>query len=245
MVKRLLSTLSVFLLCLLINAQVTTEPAFIPKDHAGEIIVKFNPAEGNGDMVGATACYAHTGVITAKSKDGSDWKYANKTWRGGEDKYKMTKEGDVWVLRIPELYSFYGCPETEEILKLAFVFNDGPNGDKEGKTEEGKDIFIDLVEPGLNVKFTNPVGNALIEKGSAIDFKINTSSEATIVLSINDKSLTHSKGTELTYNYTFAETGNYTCVAKANNDNESKSDTVVVCVIDKPINEARDRKSVV
>ena len=92
MTKKLLCTLSVFLLCLLVNAQVTTEPAFIPKDYAGEIFIKFNPTEGNGKMVGATQCYAHTGLITSKSASGSDWKYATKTWRGGEDKYKMTKE---------------------------------------------------------------------------------------------------------------------------------------------------------
>ena len=79
MTKKLLCTLSVFLLCLLVNAQVTTEPAFIPKDYAGEILIKFNPTEGNGKMVGATQCYAHTGLITSKSASGSDWKYATKT----------------------------------------------------------------------------------------------------------------------------------------------------------------------
>ncbi len=238
MTKKLLVTLSVLVLCIFAKAQVTTEPAFIPKDYAGEIIVKFNPTEGNGGMADATACYAHTGLITSKSKDGGDWKYA-PTWRGGEEKYKMTKEGDVWVLRIPELYSYYGCPETEEILKLAFVFNDGPGGNKEGKSDEGKDIYIELVEPGLNIKFTNPVGNSLIEKGDSIDFKINTSEEATIRLSINNKTLTRTKGTELTYNYTFTEIGNYTCIATATTDNDTKTDTVFFCVIDEPINEAR------
>jgi hypothetical protein len=239
MAKRLLGVLSVLLLCLLVNAQVTTEPAFIPKDYAGEIIVKFNPAEGNGGMVGATACYAHTGLITSKSASGTDWKYATPTWRGGEEKYKMTKEGDVWVLRIPELYSYYGCPETEEILKLAFVFNDGPNGSKEGKTADGSDIYIDLAEAGLNIKFTSPEANQLIEKGSTMDFTINTSEEATIVFSINDKSLTRQKGTELKYSYTFTETGNYTCIAKATTSNETKTDTVTICVISEPTNEAR------
>ncbi len=238
MTKKLLVTLSVLVLCIFAKAQVTTEPAFIPKDYAGEIIVKFNPTEGNGGMADATACYAHTGLITSKSKDGGDWKYA-PTWRGGEEKYKMTKEGEVWVLKIPELYSFYGCPETEEILKLAFVFNDGPGGNKEGKSDEGKDIYIELVEPGLNIKFTNPVGNSLIEKGDSIDFKINTSEEATIRLSINNKTLTRTKGTELTYNYTFTEIGNYTCIATATTDNDTKTDTVFFCVIDEPINEAR------
>ena len=33
MVKRLVSALSVLLLCILVNAQVTTEPAFIQKDY--------------------------------------------------------------------------------------------------------------------------------------------------------------------------------------------------------------------
>ena len=68
MVKRLLSALSVIMLCIMVNAQVTTEPAFIQKGYKGQIIVTFNPAEGNGGMVGATACYAHTGLITSKSE---------------------------------------------------------------------------------------------------------------------------------------------------------------------------------
>ena len=156
MVKRLLSALSVIMLCIMVNAQVTTEPAFIQKGYKGQIIVTFNPAEGNGGMVGATACYAHTGLITSKSASGGDWKYATPTWRGGDDKYKMTKNGEVWTLTIPNIYEYYGCPETEEILKMAFVFNDGKDGTKEGKTADGKDIFVDLVEAGLNVKFENP-----------------------------------------------------------------------------------------
>ena len=49
-------------------------------------------------------------------------------------------------MHFPNIYEFYGCPRTEKILKMAFVFNDGPNGEKEGKTAEGGDIFIELVE---------------------------------------------------------------------------------------------------
>ena len=239
MTKKLLCTLSVFLLCLLVNAQVTTEPAFIPKDYAGEILIKFNPTEGNGKMVGATQCYAHTGLITSKSASGSDWKYATKTWRGGEDKYKMTKEGDVWVLRIPELHSFYGCPKTEEILKLAFVFNDGPNGDKEGKTADGGDIYIDLVEPGLNIKFENPTTNQLIDKGNKITFKLVSSKKSNISLLINNDTITETEDLALTHDYTFTEIGNYICKAIATTEKDTTHDSIFVCVIDKPLNEAR------
>ena len=57
----------------------------------------------------------------------------------------MTYNG-CWELKIPNIYEFYGSPKSEEILKMVFVFNDGPNGEKEGKTAEGGDIFIELVE---------------------------------------------------------------------------------------------------
>ena len=224
-----------------LNAQVTTTPAFIQKGYKGEIIVTFNPAEGNGGMVGASACYAHTGLITSKSASSSDWKYATPVWRGGEEKYKMTKNGDVWQLTIPNINQYYGCPESEEILKIAFVFNDGPNGDKEGKTEDGKDIYIDLLEAGLNVKFTTPAGNLLIKKESAVEFKINTTEEASISLTINEELIAEEKGTALTYNQTFSTIGNYTCVATASTESETKADTVTICVIDNPLNEARPK----
>ena len=228
-------------LCIDLNAQCTTTPAFIQKGYKGEIVVTFNPAEGNGGMVGATACYAHTGLITSKSESGSDWKYATPVWRGGEEKYKMTKNGEVWTLTIPNIYEYYGCPESEEILKMAFVFNDGPSGNKEGKNEEDKDIYIELMEAGLNVKFANPAGNLLVKKESAVDFKIYTTEEASISLTINDKLIAENKGTELTFNHTFAETGNYTCVATASTASETKTNIITVCVIDNPINEARPK----
>ena len=239
MVKRLLSALSVIMLCIMVNAQVTTEPAFIQKGYKGEITVTFNPAEGNGGMVGATACYAHTGLITSKSASGSDWKYATKTWRGGEEKYKMTKNGDVWTLTIPNIYEYYGCPETEEILKMAFVFNDGKGGEKEGKTADGSDIFVDLYEPGLNVKFDTPTNDQLLDKNAKTNFKIVTSEKCTLSLIINDTEIETLESTSLVYEHTFTETGNYTCIAKADNGTETRYDTVFVCVASQPTNEAR------
>ncbi len=239
MVKRLLGVLSVLMLCIFINAQVTTEPAFITKGYKGEIVVIFDPAAGNAGMADATACYAHTGLITSKSKDGGDWKYANEKWRGGEDKYKMTKDGNVWKLTIANIYEYYGCPESEEILKMAFVFNDGPDGEKEGKTADGTDIYVELVDGGLNVKFDNPTSNQLIDKGTKITFKITASEKSNISLIINNKEISSAENTELTYDYTFTETGDFVCVAKATLNNQTVTDSVNLCVTPSPKNEAR------
>ena len=239
MVKRLLYTLNVLLLCLLVNAQVTTEPAFITKGYKGEIIVTFDPAMGNGGMKDATACYAHTGLITSKSTSGGDWKYTTPTWRGGEDKYKMTKEGNVWKLTIPNIYEYYGCPESEEILKLAFVFNDGPNGSKEGKTADGSDIYVDLVDPGLAIKFENPTGNQLLEKGTKTTFKLVTSENSKISLIINNQTIAETENLSLTEDYTFAESGNYICKAVATTATDTVCDSIFICVAAVPTNEAR------
>ena len=58
----------------------------------------------------------------------------------------MTATGDgKWQLVIDNMYTFYNVPETTNIKKLAFVFHDGPNGTKEGKSVLG-DIFIVLGE---------------------------------------------------------------------------------------------------
>lgn len=125
---------------------IVTVPQVIEPGYQGEVVVWFNPSGGNGGMVGATQCFAHTGLITNESKNTSDWKYATAKWRGGEDKYRLEKVGSYWKLTIPNLYSYYGCPSTTSITALAFVFNDGPGGSREAKTASGSDILIYLGE---------------------------------------------------------------------------------------------------
>ncbi len=212
-------------------AQVTTTPAFIEKGYKGEIVVTFNPNEGNAGMVGATTCYAHTGLITAKSSNGGDWKYATQTWRGGEDKYKMTKVGDNWQLVIPNIYTYYGCPESEEILQMAFVFNDGPNGSKEGKTAENTDIYVDLVDAGLMAKIEIPAEDMLISQGERLKFQCVTNEPADISLQINDKIVSSGTGNILLYFYTFKEGGDYTITFTAQTEKETVTDTRRISVM--------------
>ena len=237
---RLLYLFVALLLPVAIMAQVvTTEPAFITSNYRGKIIVTFNPNEGNKGMVGATACYAHTGVITTASTSDTDWKYAPE-WRGGEDKYKMTKVGSNWQLEIDDMYSYYECPTTEEIKKLAFVFNDGPSGNKEGKTAEGGDIFVPIYEEGLQVKFEQPDGSQLIESGSQVVFDAIASESANITLTINGETKKSvSNNTELTYTQSFTTTGDYECVVTASNANQTVGDTLTICVVSEASSAAR------
>lgn len=127
-------------------AQVTTTPNPIPVGHSGQVIIVFDPAGGNGGMVGATKCYCHTGVLTQKSKSSSDWKYVIGSWRGTtQPQLTATKDGK-WQLTIDNLNTFYNIAVGDTIKSLCFVFHDGPSGKKEGKTSSGADIIITLGE---------------------------------------------------------------------------------------------------
>lgn len=133
-------------LCALVaSAQVTPTPNPIPKGYTGAVTIVFDATKGNGGMIGATKCYAHTGLITAASTSDTDWKNVIGSWRGATQPQLTSLGNNKWQLDIPNIFTFYGVPETTDIKKLAFVFHDGPNGNKEGKAASG-DIFVVLGE---------------------------------------------------------------------------------------------------
>ena len=111
----------------IVMAQVTTVPGIIQKGYDGEVTIIFTPNEGNKGMVGATQCYAHTGLITTASSSDSDWKNVVEEWRKNTAKTQLTKDGDNWKLVIPSIQSYYNCSATTDVQKLAFVFHDGPS----------------------------------------------------------------------------------------------------------------------
>lgn len=141
--KRLFISWAALLCTILLSAQVTTSPNPIPVGYTGEVVITYDPAGGNGGMIGATKCYAHTGLITSASTSDSDWKNVIGEWRKSNQPQLTATDDGKWQLTMESIYSFYGVPETTDIKKLAFVFHDGPGGSKEGKAANG-DIFIEL-----------------------------------------------------------------------------------------------------
>ena len=131
-------------LCTLgLRAQVSTVPAIIEAGYTGQIVITYDATKGNGALASATAIYAHTGLITAASKNNGDWKNVKGTW-GSKSQPALTKNDDgKWELIIDNMYTFYGVPETTDIKALAFVFHDGKgNNSTAGKTASNGDIFI-------------------------------------------------------------------------------------------------------
>ena len=140
--------LSIWVMCAAcVFAQVTPTPNPIPEGYAGEIIITYDATKGNGALASATAVYAHTGLITAASANTGDWKNVIGTW-GSTSQPALTKNADgKWELVIPNIYTFYGVPESTDIKALAFVFHNG-KGDSStaGKTSSNGDILVYLGE---------------------------------------------------------------------------------------------------
>ena len=224
--KLTLLLLSVFALSAI--AQVTTVPAIIQKGYTGQVTIIFNPNEGNKGMVGAAYCYAHTGLITSASSSDGDWKNVVEEWRTNTSKTKMTKEGNNWKLVIPNIYTFYGVPSSTEIEKLAFVFHDGPSGIKEGKTDQGGDIFVELAEQGLAVSISELP--EISKYTSSFTITGNATVSANLTLKMNGTVVKSGTGTSLSFTSNFFERKNYTFEFTATKDGKTVSATTVTCV---------------
>ena len=235
---RKITLLFALVLTSIVMAQVTTVPGIIQKGYDGEVTIIFNPNEGNKGMVGAAKCYAHTGLITSASSNDGDWKNVVENWRANTSKTQLTKDGDNWKLVIPNIYTFYNCSKSTEIKKLAFVFHDGPNGSKEGKTSDGKDIMVDLVEAGLAVSITSAMPE-ISKQGDKVKLQCIATESAQLSLMLNGKEVAAKEGTELEYEHTLSEVGDYIFTFSAKKDDEKKEVTIQTCVVDAPTKEVR------
>lgn len=226
MKKTYLMTLIAGLLCVLgMKAQVTTEPSPLQED-AQNVVIYFHADQGNKGLEGVqppTEVYAHTGVITNKSKDNSDWKYA-PAWGDNAAKYKMEWVSDnLWKLTIGDLRTYYGVPVGETIEKLAFVFRTADKS-KEGKGAGNSDIFVDLVDSGLQIALQASTDMDVFMSNTTVTFTVGTTMASDITLKINDQTVQSSTGaTTLTYTYNFNSVGDYMVEATATANGETVS----------------------
>ena len=219
------------LLCLaatICTATVTTVPTFIQKNYRGEVTIIFNPREGNKGMLNAKQCYAHTGV----TYNGTSWQKCG-TWRDGLEKYRMTKNADGnWELHItPNIHTYYGVADNVEITQLCFVFNDGPDGNLEGKTASGGDYFVDLYDSGLALVCNTPATDVMIEAGDSVAFSFTTSEEADFLLTTNSTEQGRGYGTTYEQTLSFPEKGNYTVTMTAATATDTSRCTRTVTVM--------------
>ncbi|MCH5228593.1 MAG: hypothetical protein J1F12_01185 [Muribaculaceae bacterium] len=207
-----------------IKAQVTTEPTPLQED-SQDVVIYYHADEGNKGLMGVkppTRVFAHTGVTI----NGVKWQYAPE-WGDNSDKYELEWVSDnLWMLPIGNLRTYYGVKDNETIEELAFVFRTEDKS-KEGKTAAGGDIFVPVVDAGLQINLSANINGELINSETGpVTFTVNCTMEATLTLSINGKEVESKENVKsLSYTYSFDETGDYlvTATATVNDQQESVS----------------------
>ncbi|MDZ7776541.1 MAG: hypothetical protein U5L09_13490 [Bacteroidales bacterium] len=125
---------------------VTLDPPDASVDDT--VTVYFDAVEGDQGLVDFDGdVYAHTGVITTESANGSDWKHVVAGWGTADDNVLMTRDNrkNLYSLSF-HIQSYYGIQDDETVLQLAFVFRNA-DGSQSARNEDGSDILVPLAVP--------------------------------------------------------------------------------------------------
>ncbi len=208
-----------------INAQVTSDPTPLQED-SKDVKIFFHADQGNKGLMGlpaTTKIYAHTGACLS---NGQDWVNA-PTWGDNSDKYLLTYVSeDLWQLYIGDIREYYGITDPAvNVTRLAFVFRTADKS-KEGKAEGNADIFINVLDAGLQVAIESGLtGSIITPSTAAVTFKVGATKTADITLTVNDQEIGSVKASKLlTVDYTFPAAGSYEVKATAVADGETVTD---------------------
>ena len=226
-----LAALTLMLYAVGVNAQIVTSTPSPVQEDTQNLTIYFHADQGNkvlANLSPSEAIYAHTGVLLSTASSDSDWKYA-PTWGDNSEKYKLTYVSpNLYSLYIGDIRTYYGITSpTEKIKKLAFVFRNA-NCTKEGKTAEGGDIFLDVLDKGLQVSLeTSLSGTVITPETAKVHFKLGATEAADLSININGTDIaTLSNATLLETDYTFTEPGSYNVYGNAVKDGVRKSTTL-------------------
>lgn len=206
---RLAITIAAFLCSNAIIAQLlVVDPPFPTAND--QVTIYFDATEGTGGLANCNCnVYLHTGVITSASTGPSDWKYVVTTWGQANAAWQLTPvpgQPNMYSYVIgPSIRQYYGVPQSETILKLAFVFRNA-TGTLEGKGPGGTDIFYDVYPENLEltVNLTSPAANNFdIALGENINVSAAASQPSQFFI-YNNNQLIHQSATGLSQlNYDF------------------------------------------
>ena len=239
----LLSTLSILFFFNTGFAQVVTTVPVFPTTQ-DTVVVTFHADKGDGGLSGYTGdVYAHTGVLTNKA-DG--WTHVIAAWDQNIPKALMTRIAtDTYQLIIPNVRKYYGITDTTEVVKdLAFVFRNS-DGSKTGRDVGGADIFVPVYQPGVHVKFTNPVSdNVFIKKDSTFNVVARGTligkGSISLTLLVNGTEVKTVNGDSLTYAITASNYGKIPVTLIGSDGNGNNDTTSFDYVVNAPIvNQAR------
>ena len=153
---------------------VTTDPA-VPT--TGTLIkIFYDSSKDAGELHNYTGdLYAHTGVTLS----GLSWQNVIGTWANNSTQPKLNYLGNYrYELDItPDIKTFYSLSASVIVTKICLVIRNAA-----ANQQTRPDIFLDVFQAGLNVKFTLPVKSSFV---SELNKQISVSASATLADSVS------------------------------------------------------------
>lgn len=204
--------------------------------------VTLDATKGNQELMFYTPTddiFVHIGVITNKSTNSSDWRYAKFEWGKKQPEAKTLFLGNnKWSYTISGgLRGYFGITDpTEKIEKIAILFRNGA-GNKVQRNLDGSDMYIPIYESGqLGVRITNPLfqptykpipENITKNIGNTITIDAMSNQSATLNLYLNGSLIkTVSSATSISATPTLTVSGNQQVIAEAIAGGQTKRDTL-------------------
>ena len=180
---------------------ISTDPAFVTEAMTEDIVVILNTAGTAADGFKGEL-YAHTGVLTTDSSSTGDWKHVLAEWGTNIPECKLErKEDNIWHYTIKGgVHAWYGVPDTETVTHIAFVFRSADS--KIEVKDNGADIFVELAQEGMSVKFLTPKHGDIYQVGDEINVQIQQQAATNVKLYKNDTAVAETGSATLTYTYT-------------------------------------------
>ncbi|MFN8309692.1 MAG: alpha-amylase family glycosyl hydrolase [Chitinophagales bacterium] len=208
---------------------ITTTPLFPSRNKT--VTFTYDATQGNAQLTGITPVYAHTGLITTQSIDGTDWKRTQGNWGTADSHMLMTDLGGNKHSITYNINSFYNATSGDTIKELGFVFRNS-NGSVVGRAADGQNIFVKLYDDSLHCAFFQPQQKVLHQAlNSTMNFFCAASENCNLKLFGNGNLLAQTFDDSLYYNnFTFTTYGLQQFVLSAATLNDTVFDTINVFV---------------
>ncbi len=223
--KTIASLLFGLLVSSLIYPQVTSQPAL--PTASNQVVITFRATQGSGNLAGFTGdVYTHTGVMV---EGNPNWQYVVGSWGNNTTQPRLTRVGtDTYQLTIsPSIREFYGVPLDKKIVRLCFVFRAGSG------SPQTEDLFIDVVEQGLNVSILTPTWDSpLHDYGASLRVEAQANESESLRLFINNIEVATSSTNTVSYSHSINEYGKQWVKAIATAGQNAVADSVYFFVRD-------------
>lgn len=197
--------------------QITTVPEF--PDVNSEITITFDSSQESSLGTFTGDLYAHTGVFI-EGED--DWQHIIGTWGDNTTQPQLTNKGNgIYELVItPSITEFYSISGGEEVTSIVAVFRSA-----DGNSQTA-DLSIQVYNNGLNVNFSAPSNNKMIEKNEILQIEVKSSGSENLSLFVDGVQEETTSTSEISKEITTAIVGNHELVAVAILGSEEARDTI-------------------